>query len=921
MNMLFQEQWYSGPKIVVTGFWEVGARTATSVQVRLAIDVSGLQYSDSYFGYTIVARAHIDGSDYGSDYMIKNHSPSQWFSTITEYYPSSSGWYTIPVSASRTSLTAGFTVHSDEGTSHTYSGTVTFPVGNTAPYWPSGSSCWLNMSGIIPENTASITVSSDGARDDEGNAIIYAADAYKNGVNTVDSPEISSPSYTFSIADLGQGGSFYGRMYCRDADTGWGTYLTSNTVTKNTFTKAQLQSIGAISFSTTVIAVTRSNATNTNGNSSITYSLSADKVTVYNGSLPATTTNLTIYRSGELPSGPYVKFDDLKTAFAGSSYAGTIVFTLTSHNAYGSSGTSTYSVSVDLKQPPVAFSINAPTGTYEIPTTAGSATPTKTYYVFNRKELGLSWGASSDPLNAGAITYTVQCSYNGGAWFTLLSTTATSCSVPISTSMTRTISFKYRVVASTVYGVTYTTDPSDAVTLHYYNPPKVSVVAMHREENNYTIQLSVTSDSSIYGTLLKDVFTLTRVSDSVVVDTFTRSGYGTSSYSTEVRTITGLSETTSYTLHIAFTDQVCTALGLTPAAYDYVIPRYAAMLTIREKGVGVNAVAGNGGNFIVKGSPIIDVTGEMNVSLPQDTSSIFIGLGRTSDGDLYAQEAISGSATCYQIAPCTQYLQGFKMRSVTVTGTFAKGQVVPEESVAYGNWYSPATSDLTASTFLFEQHLKTLGSLTVGGSATVAGSVSSTNGGISANGGYLQSTANGNTVTIGSQNTGLCHFNNSANIPFYFNKDILIGGNIYPYSTVPRSCGTSANPWTNTYTKALTLNGSVVNDFVVEYGCPYSIAWEKTKSGVLHCWLDSPVTLTGSTPTALMGGYYSYVEIEMPVSCTVGGWTGVASGRLGTGIGFAQATGQTATTVRVAILGSQNSNSIVLTGFDAYGKG
>ena len=35
-------------------------------------------------------------------------------------------------------------------------------------------------------------------------------------------------------------------------------------------------------------------------------------------------------------------------------------------------------------------------------------------------------------------------------------------------------------------------------------------------------------------------------------------------------------------------------------------------------------------------------------------------------------------------------------------------------------------------------------------------------------------TNNGNTVTIGSQNSGFCHFSNSANVPFYFDKGILM---------------------------------------------------------------------------------------------------------------------------------------------------
>lgn len=42
--------------------------------------------------------------------------------------------------------------------------------------------------------------------------------------------------------------------------------------------------------------------------------------------------------------------------------------------------------------------------------------------------------------------------------------------------------------------------------------------------------------------------------------------------------------------------------------------------------------------------------------------------------------------------------------------------------------------------------------------------------------GLIKSIANGNEVTIGSQNTSFCHIYNSANIPFYFNKGIYVNG-------------------------------------------------------------------------------------------------------------------------------------------------
>lgn len=62
------------------------------------------------------------------------------------------------------------------------------------------------------------------------------------------------------------------------------------------------------------------------------------------------------------------------------------------------------------------------------------------------------------------------------------------------------------------------------------------------------------------------------------------------------------------------------------------------------------------------------------------------------------------------------------------------------------------------------------------------------NGNITANNGMLKSTANGNTVTIGSQNATATHIYNSANIPFYFNRTTLIDGDLgntsYPVKNI-----------------------------------------------------------------------------------------------------------------------------------------
>lgn len=62
-----------------------------------------------------------------------------------------------------------------------------------------------------------------------------------------------------------------------------------------------------------------------------------------------------------------------------------------------------------------------------------------------------------------------------------------------------------------------------------------------------------------------------------------------------------------------------------------------------------------------------------------------------------------------------------------------------------------------------------------------------------AQGGLLKSTANNNTVSIGSQNASYCHIYNSADIPFYFNKPIQVNGHVVtaPVIAYNNASGTS----------------------------------------------------------------------------------------------------------------------------------
>lgn len=71
---------------------------------------------------------------------------------------------------------------------------------------------------------------------------------------------------------------------------------------------------------------------------------------------------------------------------------------------------------------------------------------------------------------------------------------------------------------------------------------------------------------------------------------------------------------------------------------------------------------------------------------------------------------------------------------------------------------------------------------TISGNMTGVGSISA-NGDITTSAGLLKSTKNGNTLTIGSQNSSWCHFANSADIKFHFNKEVHSAGGFKIYNT------------------------------------------------------------------------------------------------------------------------------------------
>ena len=103
-------------------------------------------------------------------------------------------------------------------------------------------------------------------------------------------------------------------------------------------------------------------------------------------------------------------------------------------------------------------------------------------------------------------------------------------------------------------------------------------------------------------------------------------------------------------------------------------------------------------------------------------------------------------------------------------------------------------------------------------------------------------------------------------------------------------------------------------DYVLEQGTSGIWTYRKWASGMAECWLESELTLTGSTPVANMNGsaYLSYVDVDLPFTFKTQP-RGMANGVLGTGTGFVNVWCRNGyNEITVYVTGNQNSAAITI---------
>lgn len=124
------------------------------------------------------------------------------------------------------------------------------------------------------------------------------------------------------------------------------------------------------------------------------------------------------------------------------------------------------------------------------------------------------------------------------------------------------------------------------------------------------------------------------------------------------------------------------------------------------------------------------------------------------------------------------------------------------------------------------------------------------------------------------------------------------------------------------YRTKAELQGDLAADYIVSQGTSGIWTYRKWASGVAECWLESELTITGSTPVANMNGsaYLSYVDVDLPFTFKTQP-RGVANGVLGTGTGFVNVWCRNGhNEITVYVTGNQNNAAITIRSMIVTGR-
>lgn len=579
-------------------YWQTG-RTATSVTYTFSVSFSRLNGSylyDIYVNYSIggqsgnvLLKANNDGSASGSTSFSVTCSTNASGGTL---YARIYSWS----NTDGTHWQNGFDTGDKDVNRSTF---------NTAPYWSSGAVISLSPNGIVREDTSSVTVSWTGASDNETTSgMTYRVDRYVNGnFSATITNSTTGTSITDNIGAWNSGSVYTYKVTPTDnyGVTG-GTLTNSQSLTKNTLYASTVSGGATIRNNTSSFTINVSGGGNSMGGGNIYRDINSPNLTMYNQGISTGDITITIYRSGTVPNTPYIKYEDIRNLYKNEfNQSGTFKINVNTANDFGTYRTNSININVDLRDNP-----NPPSNI----TTSGTKTINgKSYYIPNIQNITVSWANGSDKINGHALTYEIQGSTNlNGGWTTLANNISsgngtTSVVVNIN-SYNAGSNYYFRVIGYNSFSLSASA-VSGAIVVHRYSAPTISLGVVTRTTTKMVIPITTILSTSIPNiTFASDKRNYSLRIKGASKDTPYVKPSTQLTASPQTVTITGLEANKEYILELVVNDT--SGLSTTDIGASLNISKYIPIMSVRDKGIGINAYANNDYKLVVGGNTLID---------------------------------------------------------------------------------------------------------------------------------------------------------------------------------------------------------------------------------------------------------------------------------------------------------------------------
>lgn len=598
------------------------------VDICLRLRVAGNRdpaYHSSY-GFPAQWKAYLNGGYHSGDIQIKGN----------EYWYSSQNWrefhhktITNVGTTSAKTISVGFVLDSFGGDNQWDSGLITgqFTVGatNSAPsMWGTittkyringGNWTTITSEAGLQENVLKIPESADCIRvewirgsDDKGeDNLTYHLynQSNESAWSVLYSGRINCYEHYIGSGNEGRSYDYY--VKATDSNGASSVNIDTTQFQKNSFTESVIQNISDIRHGSQEVSIEWTNPSNTlaSANDTFSFEIISDKITVYNATAVNDARNIKIKIVDSATTGPYILKKDIIKSLP-SNAIGTLNFSLTTTNKFGTRRTSTRSCNVNLQSPPVpasniSFSLNSKSTAYK------KLASNNTYYFIpnDNDTIHIYWTAGSDNLG-GPVTYDVYVSYNDSPWNWLVSGLISTEYTHIMRKQNAATTIKYLIETRTGYGHLSTSE-SPTQNIHVYNETTLVTNNIVRTSTSATISYSIKSVNSFDGIIKTIGKWECRLKDS---DTLISSGQLANTQGDQSITVNGLKADDQYSLKVIYNDN--SGLGKEKESIT-AIGGVSPIFFVNRYGVGVNGVkADSSYSFNVKGNS--NVSGTLRAS-------------------------------------------------------------------------------------------------------------------------------------------------------------------------------------------------------------------------------------------------------------------------------------------------------------------